>query len=86
MVIWWLPNFRYVFAYNFYKQHLLHVKFHRRNEKNRGFQQWMNPKVIGSNTFKGILGSVEYSGEGSLENIGGGIKKKSTDEKMYYLP
>ena len=25
------------FAYNFYKQHLLHVKFHRLNEKNRGF-------------------------------------------------
>ena len=28
---------RYIFAYNFYKQHLLHGKFHRRNEKNRGF-------------------------------------------------
>ena len=41
----------------------MHVKFHRRNEKNRGFHpipktpfQWMNPKVIGSYTFKSILG------------------------------
>ena len=33
VIIWWLPNLRYVFAYNFYKQ-------------------WMNPKVIGSYTFK----------------------------------
>ena len=46
------------FAYNFYKQHLLHVKLHRHNEKNRGFHlilktpfQWMNPKVIVSYTF-----------------------------------
>ena len=33
---WWLPqflNFRYVFACDFYKQHLLHVTFYRRNEK-----------------------------------------------------
>ena len=43
----------------FRKQHLLHVKFHRRNEKNRGFHlipktpfRSMNPKVIGSYTFK----------------------------------
>ena len=54
---WWLQQFLnlcYVFAYNFYKQHLLQVKCYRRNEKNRGFHlipktlfQWMNPKVIG---------------------------------------
>ena len=55
-------NFRYVFAYNFYKQHLLHVIFHRRNEKNRSFHlipktpfRSMNPKVIGSYTFKQLL-------------------------------
>ena len=37
---WWLQPFMnlcYIFAYNFYKQHLLHVKCYRRNEKNRGF-------------------------------------------------
>ena len=62
---WWLPNCRYVFAYNFYKQHLLHIKFHRRNEKNRGFHlipktpfQWMNPKVIGLYTFKSYVSCV----------------------------
>ena len=50
---------RYVFAYNFYKQHMLHVKFHRRNEKNRGFHlipktpfRSMNPKVIIITTFE----------------------------------
>ena len=55
---WWLPNLCYVFAYNFYKQHLLQVKFYRCNEKNRGFHlipktpfQWMNPNVIESYTF-----------------------------------
>ena len=58
---WWLQQFLnscHVFAYfNFYKQHLLQVKFYRRNETNRGFHlipktpfQWMNPKVIGSYT------------------------------------
>ena len=62
---WWLQQFLnlcYVFAYNFYKQHLLQVKFYRRNEKNRGFHlipktpfQWMNPKVIGSYTFKKLI-------------------------------
>ena len=52
-------TFATFFAYNFYKQHLLHAKFHTRNEKNRGFHlipktpfQWMNPKVIRSYTFK----------------------------------
>ena len=51
-------NFRYVFAYNFYKQHLLHVKLYKRNEKNMSFHlisktpfRWMNPKVIESYTF-----------------------------------
>ena len=54
-----LPNLCYVFVYNFYKQHLLQVQFYRGNEKNRDFHlipktpfQWMNPKVIGSYTFK----------------------------------
>ena len=40
-------------------KHLLAVRFYRVNEKNRGFHlipktlfRWMNPKVIGSYTFK----------------------------------
>ena len=49
------------FAHNFYKQHLLHVQFHRRNEKNKGFHlisktpfRLTNPKVIIITTFKWI--------------------------------
>ena len=58
----WLPNCRYVFACNFYKQYLSAVKFRRHNEKNRGFHlisksplRWKNPYVIGTYTFKSLL-------------------------------
>ena len=45
-----IHDFSLCFPLNLYKQHLLHVTFHRRNEKNRGLHlisktplRWMNP-------------------------------------------
>ena len=57
---WWLPqflNFRYVFACDFYKQHLLHVTFYRRNEllsDTKNSISIVNPEVIRSYTFKEV--------------------------------